>query len=1393
MPRVCRTGSKEHDTMPRVVWTRCVGCARNSENECRKFLHRNQLPHESLPGGYILVVRRSSVISRQQSKESSSSSIFTMAIKVLTLAALLGVACAGYVGAPGAISYASTYAVAPVAYAAAPLYKVVAPVAHAPAHYSFSYGVNDALTGDSKSQHESRDGDVVKGSYSLVEPDGSTRTVKYIADPINGFNAVVHKTPSALKVVAPIVHAPVHYVAHSSPLAYSTTHGAQYSYAYDIQDALTGDSKSHHETRDGDVVKGSYSLVEADGTRRIVDYTADPVNGFNAVVRHEPVHGQVKFVVLSALVAVASAGYLGAPAVVAPGAPAVVAPGAPVSAYGYGAPALGYAAHGPALSYAAHATTTLGYAAHRPALSYAAPAVAKVAVDTDFDPHPQYSYAYDIQDALTGDSKSQHETRDGDVVQGSYSLVEPDGTRRIVDYTADPVNGFNAVVHKEGAAVVKAHYAPAVVAPGAAVSAYGYGAPALSYAAPALGYAAHGPALSYAAPAVAKVAVDTDFDPNPSYSYAYDIQDALTGDSKGQQESRQGDVVQGSYSLTEPDGTRRTVEYTADPINGFNAVVHKTPLAAPVAKVAVAAPAYGYAAPAYAPAVVAPGAAVSAYGYGAPALGYAAHGPALSYAAPALGYAAHGPALYAYDIQDALTGDSKSQHESRDGDVVQGSYSLVEPDGTRRIVDYTADPVNGFNAVVHKEGAAVVKAVAPVATYAAPAIAKVHATPAYGYAAAPALAYGAGHGLAYGAGHGLAYGAAPALAYGTGHGLAYGAGHGLAYGAAPALAYGAGHGLAYGAAPALAYGAAPAVVAPGAPVSAYGYGAPTLAARPLAYAAPALAYAAAPAVAKVAVDTDFDPNPSYSYAYDIQDALTGDSKGQQESRQGDVVQGSYSLTEPDGTRRTVEYTADPVNGFNAVVHKTPLAAPVAKVAVAAPAYGYAAPAVARVAVDTDFDPHPQYSYAYDIQDALTGDSKSQHESRDGDVVQGSYSLVEPDGTRRIVDYTADPVNGFNAVVHKEGAAVVKAVAPVAAYAAPAIAKVHAAPAYGYAAPAYAAHGYAAPLAGKAYYAPAVVAPGAAISAYGYGAPALAARPLAYAAPALGYAAHGPALSYAAPAVAKVTVDTDFDPNPSYSYAYDIQDALTGDSKGQQESRQGDVVQGSYSLTEPDGTRRTVEYTADPINGFNAVVHKTPLAAPVAKLVVLSALVAVASAGYLGAPAVVAPGAAVSAYGYGAPALGYAAHGPALSYAAPAVAKVAVDTDFDPNPSYSYAYDIQDALTGDSKGQQESRQGDVVQGSYSLTEPDGTRRTVEYTADPVNGFNAVVHKTPLAAPVAKVAVAAPAYGYAAPAVAKVAAPLGYASPLGYAGHGYAAPLGYAGHGYAAPLASKAYLG
>ncbi|XP_045472172.1 uncharacterized protein LOC123678939 [Harmonia axyridis] len=61
-------------------------------------------------------------------------------------------------------------------------------------NYRFKYGVEDEHTGDRKTQYEVRENGVVKGSYSLVEPDGSIRTVEYTADPVHGFRAVVHKT-----------------------------------------------------------------------------------------------------------------------------------------------------------------------------------------------------------------------------------------------------------------------------------------------------------------------------------------------------------------------------------------------------------------------------------------------------------------------------------------------------------------------------------------------------------------------------------------------------------------------------------------------------------------------------------------------------------------------------------------------------------------------------------------------------------------------------------------------------------------------------------------------------------------------------------------------------------------------------------------------------------------------------------------------------------------------------------------------------------------------------------------------------------------------------------------------------------------------------------------------
>ncbi|KAI5645292.1 insect cuticle protein domain-containing protein [Phthorimaea operculella] len=127
---------------------------------------------------------------------------------------------------------------APLVHHAAPVVQHVAPVLHAapvhvarheqeelaPAHYEFSYSVEDPHTGDHKSQRESREGDVVKGQYSLLQPDGSIRTVDYTADDHNGFLATVHNsapnvhaTPAPAHVT-PTVHGPV---LHAAPVLHA--------------------------------------------------------------------------------------------------------------------------------------------------------------------------------------------------------------------------------------------------------------------------------------------------------------------------------------------------------------------------------------------------------------------------------------------------------------------------------------------------------------------------------------------------------------------------------------------------------------------------------------------------------------------------------------------------------------------------------------------------------------------------------------------------------------------------------------------------------------------------------------------------------------------------------------------------------------------------------------------------------------------------------------------------------------------------------------------------------------------------------------------------------------------------------------------------------------------
>lgn len=76
----------------------------------------------------------------------------------------------------------------------------------------------------------------------------------------------------------------------------------------------------------------------------------------------------------------------------------------------------------------------------------------------DFYSPPRYAFDYGVRNSHTGDNKQQAEVRHGDVVEGEYSLHEPDGTLRIVRYRADDRNGFNARVIRRGHAVHPAGY-----------------------------------------------------------------------------------------------------------------------------------------------------------------------------------------------------------------------------------------------------------------------------------------------------------------------------------------------------------------------------------------------------------------------------------------------------------------------------------------------------------------------------------------------------------------------------------------------------------------------------------------------------------------------------------------------------------------------------------------------------------------------------------------------------------------------------------------------------------------------------------------------------------------------------------------------------------------------
>merc|ERR1712110_105389 len=95
----------------------------------------------------------------------------------------------------------------------------------------------------------------------------------------------------------------------------------------------------------------------------------------------------------------------------------------------------------------------------------------------------------------------------------------------------------------------------------------------------------------------------------------------------------------------------------------------------------------------------------------------------------------------------------------------------------------------------------------------------------------------------------------------------------------------------------------------------YGPSPPSYAARP----EPPRAYKVQPAYTEEEEEEKFDPQP-YKYEYGVQDdySKAAFAKSETQNEVG-AVTGSYKVNLPDGRIQTVTYTADPVNGYKAVV------------------------------------------------------------------------------------------------------------------------------------------------------------------------------------------------------------------------------------------------------------------------------------------------------------------------------------------------------------------------------------------------------------------------------------------------------------------------------------------
>lgn len=61
----------------------------------------------------------------------------------------------------------------------------------------------------------------------------------------------------------------------------------------------------------------------------------------------------------------------------------------------------------------------------------------------------KYQFEYQVSDPESGNEFGHKEERDGDLTNGEYNVLLPDGKKQIVTYTAD-TDGYHPVVTYEG-------------------------------------------------------------------------------------------------------------------------------------------------------------------------------------------------------------------------------------------------------------------------------------------------------------------------------------------------------------------------------------------------------------------------------------------------------------------------------------------------------------------------------------------------------------------------------------------------------------------------------------------------------------------------------------------------------------------------------------------------------------------------------------------------------------------------------------------------------------------------------------------------------------------------------------------------------------------------------